>query len=316
MLQEDLTARLEELIEDNTDVPLPTAEPDLGKMLVDCRLSLPHMEIPAHTGRYLEIMAVFRGTIVQIVEDETITLEPGSILMTSPLTSHSVQPSSPDTLAVNIAVRPDFYDMTGDIFRGTSELSLFLSDILRKDPMRGQYLLFQTAGHLPIQHLFDVMLRVYFLQPENQRLNWSDADRDRIASACLSSILFYLYKEAEPTLSRLPLEDPRNLERTVRKYIENNYRTATLRELSRLTSISESALSRNILRLTGQNFSTLVQQFRFQRSAELLETTMLPVADIAASVGYDCQSFFYRRFQAIYHCSPSTYRRQHNTKRV
>ena len=211
---------------------------------------------------------------------------------------------------------PYFFDMIGDIFRGTSELSLFLADIPRKNSSGGQYLLFQVADHLPIRKLFDVLLRIYFLHPEEHSDAWSDADRDRIASSCLSSILFYLYKEVEPTLSRLPLEEPRTLGRTVQKYIDSNYRTATLRELAALTHCSESKLSRSVLRLTGQSFSALVQQTRFRKAAELLETTMLPVADIAASVGYECQSFFYRRFKAIYGCSPASYRRSHNKKRI
>ena len=81
-------------------------------------------------------------------------------------------------------------------------------------------------------------------------------------------------------------------------------------------SCSESTLSRTTLRLTGQSFSALLQRKRFDKAAELLETTMLPVSDIAAAVGYECQSFFYRRFQSIYGCSPASYRRSHNKKKI
>lgn len=316
MLDRDLILQLEQQLRLMPELTLKLTEPQLDKTLVDCRLNYPQLEVPVHTGSYVEIMAVFRGQVVQVVEDTSIALDAGSILLTSPLTRHGVLPSAPDALAVNLAVSPYFFDMTGDIFRGTSELSLFLADIPRKNSNGGQYLLFSVEDHLPIQKLFDVLLRVYFLRPEEQDCGWTDADRDRIASSCLSSILFYLYKEVEPTLSRLPLEEPRTLGRTVQKYIESNYRTATLRELARLTSCSESTLSRTILRLTGQSFSSLLQRKRFKKAAELLETTMLPVSDIATAVGYECQSFFYRRFQSIYGCSPASYRRSHNKKKI
>lgn len=316
MLDADLIQRLEALTHRASPLPSELSEPELDKTLVDCRINYPHLEVPVHTGRYVEIMVVFRGQVTQIIEDTPITLNTGSILLTSPMTRHGVKPAFPDSLAVNLAVSPYFFDMTGDIFRGTSELSLFLADIPRKSFLGGQYLLFQVAQHQPIQKLLDVLLRVFFFHPEERSSQWTDADRDRIASSCLSSILFYLYKEVEPTLSRLPLDEPRTLGRTVQKYIESNYRTATLRELAALTRCSESKLSRTILRLTGQSFSTLVQQTRFRKAAELLETTMLPVADIAASVGYECQSFFYRRFKVIYGCSPASYRRSHNQKKI
>lgn len=59
-------------------------EPQLDKTLVDCRLNYPQLEVPVHTGSYVEIMAVFRGQVVQVVEDTSITLNAGSILLTSP----------------------------------------------------------------------------------------------------------------------------------------------------------------------------------------------------------------------------------------
>ena len=43
--------------------------------------------------------------------------------------------------------------------------------------------------------------------------------------------------------------------------------------------------------------------------------TRASFADIAASVGYECCSFFYRRFRELYGCTPAHYRRRHNTKK-
>ena len=185
MLDRDLILRLEQQLRLMPELTLKLTEPQLDKTLVDCRLNYPQLEVPVHTGSYVEIMAVFRGQVVQVVEDTSITLNAGSILLTSPLTRHGVLPSTPDALAINLAVSPYFFDMTGDIFRGTSELSLFLADIPRKNSNGGQYLLFSIEDHLPIQKLFDVLLRVYFLRPEEHDCGWTDADRDRIASSCL-----------------------------------------------------------------------------------------------------------------------------------
>lgn len=156
----------------------------------------------------------------------------------------------------------------------------------------------------------------YYLHPQQESHPWSATDRDRIASACVSSILFYLYKEVAPTLCQIPLDECITLRHIIQNYMEHNYRNATLRELSQLANCAESTMSRNVQKLTGHSFTELLQQIRFEKAKVLLETTMLPISDIAIAVGYECYSFFYRRFRELYGCTPSKYRRQYNTKKI
>ena len=318
MLDVVLTEKLEQLSRDfsgsKQSLPPPASSAPEGP-LVNCRLHNWAVYMPPHASDCMEMMVVCRGTLTELIEGKELSLSAGDILLSSPHTSHGVLPAAPDCLAVNIDVSPYFFDLTGDIFRGTSELSIFLSNILRKSPSRGQYLLFQIQEHRPIHRLLDVLLMNFFLHPDQASHPWSPQDRDRISSACVSSLLFYLYKEVEPALCEIPLDEPHTLKRTILSYIENNYRHATLRELSQMTNCAESTLSRNVQKLTGHTFSELVQQYRFSKAAVLLETTMLPIADIAASVGYECCSFFYRRFRELYGCTPAHYRRRHNTKK-
>lgn len=317
MLDAALTERLEQLsraLPAAPPEPAPPAGPE-AEPLVDCRLHCRSAYLPPRAGDCMEMLVVCRGTLTALIEGREEPLEEGDILLTSPRTSHGVLPAPPDCLAVNLHVSPYFFDLTKDIFHSTTELSEFLSNILRKNPLRGQFLLFKVPDHRPIHRLLDVLLMNFFLHPEQAAHPWSPQDRDRISGACLSSILFYLNKEVEPALCEIPLDESHTLKRTVLAYIQANYRDATLRELSRLTNCSESTLSRNIQKLTGHSFSQLLQQCRFDKARELLETTILPIADIAAAVGYECYSFFYRRFRELYGCTPSQFRRRYNTKK-
>lgn len=316
MLDPELMARLEELSRETAGQTPPSPRADTQGVLVNCQVHRPSLHLPPQASECMEMLVVCRGTVTELIEGKELPLEAGDILLSSPRTCHGVLPASRDCLAVNIDVTPYFFDLTGDIFRGTSELSIFLSDILRKKPSQGQYLLFNVLEHPPIRKLLDVLLMNFFLHPAQEGRPWSYRDRDRISSACVSSILFYLYKEMAPRLSHIPLDEGLTLKQTVRNYIENNYRNATLRELAQLTNCAESTLSRNILKLTGQSFSELLQEYRFQKATVLLSTTMLPIADIAAAVGYECYSFFYRRFRERYGCTPAKYRRRHNDIRL
>ena len=61
-------------------------------------------------------------------------------------------------------------------------------------------------------------------------------------------------------------------------------------------------------RLTGKNYTELVQNKRLTQAAYLLETTGLSVADIGERVGYENMSYFHRIFKERYGISPKKYR--------
>ena len=71
---------------------------------------------------------------------------------------------------------------------------------------------------------------------------------------------------------------------------------------------SYRAAGEQIKRLTGQSFTAFLQGVRLTKAAELLKTTSLPVAAVAAKVGYENESFFRRLFVKRYDVTPKKYR--------
>lgn len=96
------------------------------------------------------------------------------------------------------------------------------------------------------------------------------------------------------------------------RYIEENYKEASLTELARRENQSVYELSRLIKAQTGFTFKELLQLKRFNKAASLLAETRLPVTDIIEAVGYDNTSYFYRRFSQKYGMSPKKYRAAHS----
>ncbi|MCC8075438.1 MAG: AraC family transcriptional regulator [Clostridiales bacterium] len=96
----------------------------------------------------------------------------------------------------------------------------------------------------------------------------------------------------------------------VEKYIRDEYRTGTLSELARRTGYSASALSRLIKKHTGMTFKELQTKQRMEQVVNLLRDTDLPISEIAVSVGYENQSFFYKRFQREFGASPKEARQK------
>ena len=98
------------------------------------------------------------------------------------------------------------------------------------------------------------------------------------------------------------------------KYIELQYRTARLSQIAEDFNLSLPALSKLIKEGTGNTFQELLMKKRFERAAELLIDTNLPVEEIALNVGYENQSYFHRQFKMRYNITPRRYRLVHRRK--
>ena len=91
-------------------------------------------------------------------------------------------------------------------------------------------------------------------------------------------------------------------------YIEENYRDGELTKLADILNYDRYWLSREIKKLTGRNYTELVQEKRLNQAAYLLKNTALSVMDIGLMVGYENLSYFHRIFQQRYGITPRKYR--------
>nr|MCR5717027.1 AraC family transcriptional regulator [Lachnospiraceae bacterium] len=123
-----------------------------------------------------------------------------------------------------------------------------------------------------------------------------------------------LFLQLQNYSDRINRVDPTQIEQSmifhVLHYIEENYREGSLEELAEQLSQPAYYLSKLIKKQSGSTFKQLLQTRRLNQAAFLLTTTMLPVEDIIALVGYDNTSYFHRIFKAQYHMTPKAYRLQ------
>ena len=82
----------------------------------------------------------------------------------------------------------------------------------------------------------------------------------------------------------------------------------TITALSDIAALSPSGLHRIFLRHTHQTVSQYLIRLRIGRACALLSATALPIAQIAADVGYDSLANFNRQFKALKGATPRQYR--------
>ena len=85
----------------------------------------------------------------------------------------------------------------------------------------------------------------------------------------------------------------------------------SVNELASMLGISKSGLNRKLKNLVGVTPKEFVTKARMNRAVMLLETTQLPVKEIAYGCGFSDQNYFGKCFRSSFGVSPSEYRQNH-----
>lgn len=144
-------------------------------------------------------------------------------------------------------------------------------------------------------------------------------------------VRFYLlkpikYEDLVQTLSTIKLEldkkhnipqdclsghEQDNFVTRVHTYVDNNLRTANLKDLSNHLYMNSCYVSQLYKQKTGQNFSDYLLEARMKTAAEILKSSSEKVYAIGAMVGYNNAKNFARAFLSFYKKTPTEYRELH-----
>jgi len=94
-----------------------------------------------------------------------------------------------------------------------------------------------------------------------------------------------------------------------KRIIEENHGVIRRTELAKKLNYSCEYISQIIRAHTGYTFKKYCQKVQLQEAARLLRSTDLSVSKIAASLGYENRTQFYKIFQEEYQLTPSEYRK-------
>ncbi|MDO3412459.1 helix-turn-helix domain-containing protein [Saccharibacillus sp. CPCC 101409] len=103
---------------------------------------------------------------------------------------------------------------------------------------------------------------------------------------------------------------------TIKQYVEANYRSDLhLEKIAEEMGVTVKYVSRLFKETYDLNITGFISRLRIDKAKELLETTNLPVIDVATSVGIFDRTTFLRTFKKFEGVSPNEYRKQiHNRK--
>ncbi len=254
------------------------------------------IHFPEHTHDYVEFVYMCQGTTRHIVNGTAITLRQGELLMLGQNARQEIYPAGENDIAVNFIVKPDFFRGVLS-FLGNEETPLrrFVLSCITGENEAG-YLYFKVADVLPVQNTVENLLWTLITRPSNMRGIYQ----------LTMGLLFVELLECTDTLE-FSYEDQSTIMKVLR-YIEEDYRSASLQEIARRLHYERTALSRLISRKTGRTFTELLQDKRLSQAAWFLLNTDTNVDDIAFMVGYENMSYFHKLFYKCYGKTPKHYR--------
>ncbi len=265
------------------------------------------VEFPPHKHNYIEMMYVCDGEITHYIDGKELVMRPGDMLLLNQHVKHGIKRAEFHDTGINFIVLPEFFDIPFQMMRKQNTIADFLMGTLRQNNPVPQYLNFQLQGQKAISNLMENMISSLILENDHE---------DVINQYSMGLVFLYLINHMDSLAegSSQKYEDV-VIQATV-KYIDTHYKTAALNQIADDFKQSPPALSRMIKKSTGYTFQELLMRKRFQKAIMFLVETELPVNEIAANIGYENQSHFYRQFKKRFGMTPSQYRDRHKNDKT
>ena len=254
-----------------------------------------------HSHDFFEMFYVLEGRCIHQVGGASAVLRTGDLCLIQPHVTHSIDVSDESVVIDVLMRRSTFRHYFYSILQGDNVLAnFFMSSFYSRQGIN--YLLFHTGQDGDLIQAFLGLCFEFFEQREYYSV---------IINSMLTWVFVQLLREHLATCE-LPEDQVKDAQTAIRiaRYLQMNASAATLGGLAAELHYSPEYASRQIKQITGQTFIQLLTSVRLENAEQLLRDTALPVADIAAAVGYESSEHFIRTFRKHKGITPSGYRQR------
>lgn len=257
-----------------------------------------------HKHDYIELIYVYSGEIKQKINGQEVYIEKGQICILDLNVLHSIEASSENDIAINIIMTEKFFDSMFMSYLSENDImSKFIIQALYHKKEHSEYLLFPCSDNNFIQDIMKRLLCEYY-------------DRKIAFDTAIHAYILILFTELLRNYnSIMGVSKEKDLNmiiiNEVKNYLYGNYKEANLKSTAEHFHFNPDYLGRLITSLTGENFTTLLQNIKLKESCTLLKNSDFSIEEIIDRVGYNNLSYFYKLFKKSFNLTPVQYRKMY-----
>lgn len=257
--------------------------------------------VPMHIYNYIVITYVYSGKFTMKIEDKTITLYEGDVVIFDKRVPHSVGATGKDDLGINIIINEKyFFNNYINKLPNNELLTQFIIELMNNKHNHDHYLLFFTQKDYLVHNCIQNILCEHF-DP--------NISSDIIIDNYIMILITHLTRKFQynTNISKAIFKN-NELYNQILCYIKKNYQEGNLMKMCEHFGYDTSYTSKLIKNFFGKTFKQMINEERMKRTIILLEDRELTIYEIADRVGINNLTSFYKRFQEYAGCTPQEYR--------
>ncbi len=257
-----------------------------------------------HVQDFVELAYVVKGELRQRILDKDIVFKEGELCLIDRNCVHQDYLLDNSSVVLFLCLRNNVLPEIMNENVTTQRIISFLQAALMEQKALQQYVHFRPIGNVreEMDNYFSLIAKELFEDKTGASY---------IVKGLLMRIFRLLSTEYEFHLSRQQKKDMNwAIFEDVCHYIEQNYKTVTIQELSRVFHFQEDYFNRLIKKRLGKTYCDVLQDVRLFKAEQFLSQTTMTIAEIAEEVGYKNKGYFYKLFSEKYGMTPAEYRKQ------
>lgn len=271
------------------------------------------MDVAPSGQREAPFHVLLDGSCTLQVDNTLLALRPGDVVLIPSGSPHHVVTAGNGPTGGTVETTGDAFVTTRSAFDDTPVIDLFC----------GHYSFGAGAGAVLLETLPDPVHVSFGTSVESDALQMlsammrSEAQGEADGSAAILSALCTVLlamvlrasSAARPGVTLWTATSDERIAAAVEVVLQDPGAAWSVERLSQVSAMSRATFLRRFARSTGMTVGGFLARVRLMSAAELLLTTDLTVAAVAARVGYRSESAFSRVFRATVGTTPARFRR-------
>lgn len=259
-------------------------------------------KIPLHSHSFIELIYIYQGKMQQTINGQPLTLKKGDVLLINQFAKHEIEPAGHDDIIINFIIKTEFFGKLMSLFDEGNIISDFILTSVNGKKKYGGHIHFKVGDINTIQDVMHVIIGEIYS---------SNMLKEVRVNFLVGLLITELLSNVEKSDYHINGSYNESLAVVVLKYIDDNYKTASLKEISEKLKQPNYKISKLIKDFTGKNFSELLIDKRIEILIDLLQHTNHSIIDIINMTGYENASHCYKMFKDKYNMSIKEYRNMH-----